>query len=123
MHKSMLTGSSSPSIQSLLTRAWSGVLPLWQIFWLGLVLISFALAGLLRLVVVDVLFAFSIKNSLLLFFLLALPVLAFLWVAVWRSAGRSSLFTRYAVRAIVVLHAIWYVFKFVRFLVAYRSLA
>lgn len=68
----MLTASSSSSFQSLLARAWSGALPLWQIFWLGLVLISFALAGLLRFVVADVLFAFSVKNSLLLFFLLAL---------------------------------------------------
>jgi hypothetical protein len=119
----MLTGSSSPSIQNLLTRTWSGALPLWQIFWLGLVLISFALAGLLRLLVVDVLFAFSIKNSLLLSFFLALPVLAFLWVAVWRSAGHSSFFTRNAARAIVMLHAIWYVYKFVRFLLVYESLA
>ena len=86
-------------------------------------LISFALAGLLRFVVADVLFAFSVKDSLLLFFLLALPVLAFLWVAVWRSAAHGKFFARNAARAIVMLHAIWFIFKFVRYLTIYGSLA
>ena len=119
----MVENTNSTSFQNLLPRAWSGGLPLWQIFWLGLVLISFALAGVLRFVVLDVLFALSVKNSLLVFFLLALPVLAFIWVAVWRSAAHSKFFARNAARTMVIVHAIWFGFKFARYLAIYGTLA
>lgn len=119
----MATDVLRTSFTNLLARAWSGVLPLWQIFWLGLVLVSFALAGLLRVVVAELLFPLSVKNALLVFFLLALPVLAFLWVAVWRSASHSSFVASIAARAAIALHAGWYIFKFALYLTIYGSLA
>lgn len=117
----MATEAPRTSYTTLLARVWSGALPLWQIFWLGLVLVSFALAGLLRVVIVELLFPLSVKNALLVYFLLALPVLAFLWVAVWRSAAHCALFPRNAARAVVMLHAGWFVLKFVRYLSMYGS--
>lgn len=57
-----------------------GALPLWQVFWLGLVLVSLALAGIMRFFVAEILFPLSIKNAVLAFFLLALLLLVFLWV-------------------------------------------
>lgn len=110
------------SFPSLLLRAWSGSLPLWQIFWLGLVLGTIAIAGLIRFVIIKVLVSLSIKNSVLLFFCLALPVLILLWVAVWRSASHSSFVASIAARAVVALHAGWYIFKFALYLTIYGSL-
>lgn len=119
----MTTDVPDTSLTNFVARAWSGALPLWQTFWLGLVLVSFALAGLLRVAVTELLFPLSVKNALLVFFLLALPILTFLWVAVWRSSAQSRFLPRSAARAVVMFHAGWYVWKFVRYLTMYGSLA
>lgn len=119
----MSTDIDHNSFPSLLLRAWSGSLPLGQIFWLGLVLGTIAIAGLIRFVIIKVLVSLSIKNSVLLFFCLALPVLILLWVAVWRSASHSNFVASIAARAAVALHASWYIFKFALYLTIYGSLA
>ena len=107
----------------LILRVWRGGLPLWQSFWLGLVLTTLAMSGLLRMVVAELLFPLSVRNALLGFFVFALAVLVFLWVAVWRSAARSSLAARIAARAVVVFHAGWFVSKFAAYLGIYGSVA
>lgn len=118
----MSIDGNSTSFKDLVTRAWLGMLPLWQIFWLGLVLISFAIVGLFRFVVVDVLFVLSVEDSLLLFFLLVLPILSFLWMAVWRSAAYGKPLARYVARVIVALHTIFFTYMFVRYLAVYQAL-
>jgi hypothetical protein len=119
----MSTENSTNSFPALVHRAWSGALPLWQIFWLGLFLVTLALSGFLRFFVIDLFSPFSVKDAVLFFFLLAFPILAFLWVAVWRSAAKSSRRVSYSARAIVLTHAVWFSLKFVRFLSFYGSLA
>jgi hypothetical protein len=114
-------GELSPQTP-LILRAWQGGLPLWQTFWLGLVLTTLAMSGLLRMVVVEFLFPLSVRNALLGFFVFALAILVFLWIAVWRSAARSSLTARIAARAVVVFHAVWFVAKFGAYLGIYGSL-
>jgi len=111
------------SFSAFVLRAWSGELPLWQAFWLGLVLGTLALSGVLRFFVIDFLSRFSVRDALLFFFLLSLPILVFLWVVVWRSASKSSRVLGFIARAIVISHAIWFGLKFVRFLGIYGLLA
>lgn len=119
-----MASSNAPSIATgLFRRTWNGDLPLWQTFWLGLVLWSLALAGLIRFVVADAFFWISVRGALLLFFAIALVVLGFFWVAVWRSAARSQHVAAIAARVFVVLHAGWYLTKFGSFLAAYGALA
>lgn len=110
------------SFPAFVLRAWSGELPLWQAFWLGLALGTVALSGVLRFFVVDFLFPFSVRDALLFFFLLSFPVLIFLWVVVWRSASKSSRVLGFIARAIVISHAIWFGLKLVRYLGIYVSL-
>lgn len=119
-----MTSTDTPRLASgLLGRTWNGTLPLWQTFWLGLVLWSLALGGLMRFVVTDAFFWISVRGALLLFFIVAFVVLGFFWVAVWRSADHSQRIPAIAARVVVVLHAGWYLTKFGRFLAVYGTLA
>jgi predicted lysophospholipase L1 biosynthesis ABC-type transport system permease subunit len=119
-----MASSDTPKLAyGLLRRTWNGTLPLWQTFWLGLVLWSLALGGLMRFVVADAFFWISVRGALLLYFVVASAVLGFFWVAVWRSASRSQRIPAIAARVVVALHAGWYLSKFGRFLAAYGTLA
>lgn len=119
-----MTSSDNPRLAfGLLRRTWRGGLPLWQSFWLGLVLWSLALGGLMRFVVAYAFFWISVRGALLLFFVVAFVVLGFFWVAVWRSADHSQRIPAIAARIVVVLHAGWYLTKFGRLLAAFGTFA
>jgi hypothetical protein len=101
----------------------SGCAPLWKAFW-GLLflgtLTSVVLEGLLIVAYFEIFpWSFGESSNLLtiLFFAVNIPYMLFAWVAVWRcAANTSNRFFLVLARVIVLIDAVWYLRKFVIFL-------